>query len=180
MKTTMMSNSGGNHPSKKMQRKKHHDSAIQVRGGDRYDDRYRWPFYRHKSDGFWDKVLPMAGALLKSCLVVTLGLYILNQKHLLPKPLSAVVSKVLFWPTLPITVGRRLGAWSTVVDDTVIIGGAPFGFVQLPERLYYEYGVCVKSLAFWQSRTLSVWHQWICVQCTLTKFIHVPCTRFAG
>jgi len=38
--------------------------------------------------------------------LVTLGtLYFLNQKHfLLPKPISAIVSKILFWPTLPITV----------------------------------------------------------------------------
>ena len=27
------------------------------------------------------------------------------------------------------------------MDDTVIIGGAPFGFVNFPERLYNDYGV---------------------------------------
>jgi hypothetical protein len=79
--------------------------------------------------------------VLKSCLAATVTLYILNQKHLLPKSLSAVVSKTLFYPTLPITVIKRLGKWSTVVDDTVVIGGAPFGFVNFPERLYNDYGV---------------------------------------
>jgi hypothetical protein len=51
------------------------------------------------------------------------------------------VSQTLFWPTLPITVGRRMGAWTTVVDDTVMIGGAPFGFAKIPERLYEQYNV---------------------------------------
>ena len=78
---------------------------------------------------------------LKTFLGVTVGLYILNQKHLLPKPLSRVVSKALFWPTLPITVSKRLGAWVTVVDDTVVMGGAPFGFWGIPETLYQEFGV---------------------------------------
>jgi atypical dual specificity phosphatase len=69
---------------------------------------------------------------------VTLALYILNQKALLPKPLSAVVSKLLFWPTMPITVARRIGEWTSVIDETVIMGGAPFGFASYPEQLYDE------------------------------------------
>eukprot|EP00977_Amphora_coffeiformis_P011147 scaffold2661_cov166-Amphora_coffeaeformis.AAC.1 len=76
----------------------------------------------------------------KVSLGITVGLYVLNQKHLLPKPLSRIVSKALFWPTLPITVAKRMGSWTTIVDDTVIIGGAPFGFVGIPEQLY-DYGV---------------------------------------
>lgn len=56
--------------------------------------------------------------VLKYFFGVTIGLYILNQKHLLPRPLSAIVSKSLFWPTLPITVSRRVGKWMTRVDDT--------------------------------------------------------------
>lgn len=72
---------------------------------------------------------------------MTVVLIVLNQKALLPKPLAAVVSKVLFWPTLPITVGLRLGKWSTEIDDTVVMGGAPFGFAGIPETLYQEYGV---------------------------------------
>mmetsp|Transcript_11864 Transcript_11864/g.28400 ORF Transcript_11864/g.28400 Transcript_11864/m.28400 type:complete len:115 (+) Transcript_11864:1302-1646(+) len=56
--------------------------------------------------------------VLKYFLGVTVGLYILNQKRLLPRPLSAIVSRSLFWPTLPITVSRRVGKWITRVDDT--------------------------------------------------------------
>lgn len=81
------------------------------------------------------------GSYVKGCLAVTFVLYVLNQKHLLPRPLSAIVSKVLFWPTLPVTAISRLGTWSTVIDDTVVIGAAPFGFIDYPERLYTEYGV---------------------------------------
>jgi len=78
---------------------------------------------------------------LKTLLGITVTLYVLNQTHNLPKPLSAIVSKVLFWPTLPITVSRRIGKWATPIDDTVVLGGAPFGFVNYPERLYNDYGV---------------------------------------
>ena len=83
---------------------------------------------------------------LRAVLGITIALYILNQKHMLPRPLSAVVSKTLFWPTLPITVGRRLGRWHTVVDDTVIMGGAPIGFARLPESLKEQYGVSVSCV----------------------------------
>lgn len=82
-----------------------------------------------------------ASGWVKAFFGATLVLYILNQKHMLPRPISAVVSKALFWPTLPITVGRRLGQWTTVVDETVVIGGAPFGFANVPEKLYNKYGV---------------------------------------
>lgn len=78
---------------------------------------------------------------VKTLLGVTVGLYVLNQKHLLPKPLSRLVSKALFWPTLPLTVSKRLGAWTTVIDETVVMGGAPFGFAAIPEQLYHDYGV---------------------------------------
>ena len=78
---------------------------------------------------------------LKTILGTTLVFYLLNQKHALPRPLSAVVSKTLFWPTLPITACRRIGKWITPIDDTVVLGGAPFGFLQIPEKLYNEYGV---------------------------------------
>ena len=72
---------------------------------------------------------------------VTVALYILNQTHNLPRPLSAMVSKGLFWPTLPITASRRIGQWTTRVDDTVLMGGAPFGFIGMPENLYEQHGV---------------------------------------
>jgi atypical dual specificity phosphatase len=82
----------------------------------------------------------MANAI-KTSLTLTLVLYVLNQNHLLPRPLSAIVSKVLFWPTLPITASKRMGKWMTVMDDTVVLGGAPFGFLHIPERLYNKYRV---------------------------------------
>lgn len=83
----------------------------------------------------------LTGFCLRTALGMTLALYVLNQQHLLPKPLSAFVSKTLFWPTLPITVGRRLGSWSTVVDDVVVMGGAPFGFAKIPDKLHSAFGV---------------------------------------
>ena len=83
----------------------------------------------------------IANIFLKTMLGVTVTLYVLNQKHMLPRPLSSVVSKVLFWPTLPITMGRRIGTWYTKMDDVVMMGGAPFGFLQLPEKLYHDHGV---------------------------------------
>jgi hypothetical protein len=56
--------------------------------------------------------------VLKSFLGFTVALYLLNQKHMLPRPIGALVSKALFWPTLPITLSRRIGKWVTPVDDT--------------------------------------------------------------
>jgi hypothetical protein len=78
---------------------------------------------------------------LRTVLGITVALYILNQKHALPRPLSAVVSKTLFWPTMPITASRRIGKWITRIDNTVVMGGAPFGFLEYPEKLYEDYGV---------------------------------------
>lgn len=78
---------------------------------------------------------------LRLLLCATVALYALNQSHLLPRSLSAVVSKTLFWPTIPISLSRRIGKWATRVDDTVVMGGAPLGFLDYPERLYKEYGV---------------------------------------
>uniref|UniRef100_A0A7S2UGS4 Protein-tyrosine-phosphatase n=1 Tax=Attheya septentrionalis TaxID=420275 RepID=A0A7S2UGS4_9STRA len=78
---------------------------------------------------------------IQFALGATFVLYVMNQKHLLPKPLAGIVSRALFWPTLPITAASRLGKWTSVVDETVVIGGAPFGFCQFPERLYNELGV---------------------------------------
>jgi hypothetical protein len=83
----------------------------------------------------------VANFAFRTVLGVTIALYILNQKHALPRPLSAIVSKTLFWPTLPITVSRRVGKWMTRIDDTVVMGGAPFGFLDYPDRLYNDFGV---------------------------------------
>jgi atypical dual specificity phosphatase len=63
---------------------------------------------------------------LRAGLTLTVALYLLNQNHCLPRPLSGWVSRVLFYPTLPITVLRRVGtSWETVIDDTVLLGGVP-------------------------------------------------------
>ena len=82
---------------------------------------------------------------IKKSFLVAFGavsvLYFLNQKHLLPRPLSAVVSRLLFWPTLPITFSKRRGKWITVIDDTVVMGGAPIHLLNYPEILHKEYGV---------------------------------------
>jgi len=80
-------------------------------------------------------------------------LYVLNQAHVLPPRLSSVVSKVLFWPTLPITASRRIGKWVTPVptsldwhdnnsdDYNVIIGGVPISILNMPQVLHRDYGV---------------------------------------
>lgn len=108
--------------------------------------------HEKRGDGFFDSLFGMAasgfnfGSVAKTCLCVTVALYVLNQKHLLPKPLSRIVSKALFWPTMPITVARRIGSWTTVVDDCVIMGGAPFGFAGIPEKLYNDFEVSTISL----------------------------------
>ena len=88
--------------------------------------------------------LVMTGFLkkgMKLFLSATVALYILNQKHMLPRPLSSKVSRYLFWPTLPITVSRRLGKWFTTIDENIVLGGAPLGFFNYPEKLYNECNV---------------------------------------
>lgn len=99
----------------------------------------------HNAEPSWTTsaaMLPsLANGALKIVLGITVGLYVLNQQHMLPRGLSSIVSKALFWPTLPITAVKRIGAWYTTIDDTVILGGAPFGFLKIPEELYREYGV---------------------------------------
>jgi hypothetical protein len=92
-------------------------------------------------------------AFFKIALGTTVALYVLNQKHLLPKPLSRVVSKALFWPTLPITFARRVGKWMTDIDGTVVLGGAPFGFTRIPETLRKKKDV---SLIKWKDIELNV------------------------
>lgn len=83
----------------------------------------------------------VAGLALRTALGITVALYILNQTHMLPKSLAAVVSKVLFYPTLPITASKRIGKWVTRIDDTVVMGGAPLAFLDYPRKLKDDYGV---------------------------------------
>lgn len=86
-------------------------------------------------------VKPPRFSYMKVALGAVVSLYVLNQKHLLPRTLSGVVSRVLFWPSMPITVGRRFGEWTSVVDENVIIGGIPFGFLGMPEHLRKDFNV---------------------------------------
>jgi atypical dual specificity phosphatase len=85
--------------------------------------------------------IAVVGLTLRTALGITIGLYVLNQAHLLPQPLASVVSKALFWPTLPITASKRIGKWVTRIDDTVVMGGAPFAFLGYPKRLQEDYHV---------------------------------------
>ena len=85
--------------------------------------------------------LSIAKLCFRSVAFATITLYVLNQKHMLPKPLGKVVSRALFWPTLPITASRRIGKWTTVVDNAVVLGGAPFGFLRYPEKLHSQFRV---------------------------------------
>lgn len=106
------------------------------------DDDNRWKAYFGPNSSAMAWMWGAGGRVfLKTVLGATVALYLLNQGRLLPQPLSAVVSRVLFWPTLPITVGRRLGRWTTVIDETVIMGGAPFGFAGYPKKLYEQFHV---------------------------------------
>jgi len=82
-----------------------------------------------------------AGLALRTGLGLTLALYLLNQSHLLPKPIASIVSRFLFYPTLPITVSKRIGKWVTPIDDTLVLGGAPFGLLGYPRKLRDDYGV---------------------------------------
>jgi len=83
----------------------------------------------------------LAGLTLKTALGVTVALYVLNQSHMLPKRMAAAVSKFLFYPTLPITASKRIGKWVTKIDDTLLLGGAPFAMLDYPRKLKEDYGV---------------------------------------
>ena len=58
------------------------------------------------------------------------------QKKLLPIGLSAIVSKVAFYPTFPFTALRAAGNYMTDVDDTLILGCAPFECLGHPKKLH--------------------------------------------
>jgi atypical dual specificity phosphatase len=96
-------------------------------------------------EDMWDdisySILPIMGLTFKAALGMTIALYILNQSHLLPKNISSVVSRALFWPSMPITASKRIGQWVTRIDETVVMGGAPFGFLQYPQKLHDQYGI---------------------------------------
>jgi len=62
------------------------------------------------------------------------------QKKMFSKANTLIISKILFYPTFPITVMMRLGNYWSVVDKTVILGCAPMGFLGHPAK-FHELGV---------------------------------------
>jgi hypothetical protein len=66
----------------------------------------------------------MLGAHSRTMLVIALTTsaitYVLFQLKVLPKPIARVVSKLLFYPTMPITALLRTGNYWTPIDDTVL------------------------------------------------------------
>lgn len=160
---------------------RHEHQSLLLNGNDKYHGKSKngWDNFMNTTTTTAAAALPNLGFCIKASLSVTVALYILNQKHLLPRPLSAFVSKSLFWPTIPITVVRRLGKWETVIDDTVVMGGAPFGFAKLPEKLYTKYGVRILFPCAPRHRHvgLSVWAPRLDfdVDCVVCSFLTNTC-----
>ena len=65
-------------------------------------------------------------------------LYGLFQKKVFPHNVARLVSKILFIPTLPLTLLMRWNNLSTMIDDTVILGTAPVGFLGHVERMHKQ------------------------------------------
>lgn len=99
--------------------------------------------YREAIDfGIKGVITHMGKSLFQATFASLVILYVLNQKHLLPRPVGRVVSKLLFWPTLPLNRNVLLRKpWMTEIDDCVVLGGAPLDFLNLPEKISYDYGV---------------------------------------
>jgi len=62
--------------------------------------------------------------------------YALFQKKMLPLAASRIVSKVMFYPSMPLTAITRWGNYWTPIDDTLMLGCPPFGFAGHPKELY--------------------------------------------
>lgn len=62
------------------------------------------------------------------------------QKRLFSKQNTLFISKLLFYPTFPITVLMRLGHYWSYIDNTIILGCAPLAILNHP-RILYELGV---------------------------------------
>jgi atypical dual specificity phosphatase len=88
--------------------------------------------------GFLSNISPQLTAtrFLWGCAMAFATTYVLFQKKLLPFPLMKLASKLLFLPTFPITALMRIGNYWTPVDETLILGCAPMGFMQHPEKLH--------------------------------------------
>lgn len=63
-------------------------------------------------------------------------LYIMFQKKIMPFAVSKIVSKILFYPTFPITVLNRLGNYWSPVDDNLFLGCAPMDILGIPGRIH--------------------------------------------
>ena len=126
---------------KKKRRSSNNNNNNNNNNDDNDNDPYLWSLWRNAT-----ATMASAASLpplsYKSVVGVTvLLLYAMNQKHMFPRPVTGILSRVFFWPTLPITASIRLGKWITPIDDTVVMGGAPFSFCQIPQRLYHEHNV---------------------------------------
>lgn len=62
--------------------------------------------------------------------------YLLFQKKMLSKGLSKIVAKIFFYPTMPITAVLRLKNYWTELDDTLILGCAPFAALGHVKSMY--------------------------------------------
>jgi len=104
--------------------------------------------YREAIDfGIKGVITHVGKSLFQATFASLVILYVLNQKHLLPRPVGRVVSKLLFWPTLPLNRNVLLRKpWMTEIDDCVVLGGAPLDFLNLPEKISYDYGVRILPL----------------------------------
>lgn len=71
--------------------------------------------------------------LLGGAFIIT---YALFQKHLLPLPVSKIVSKLFFYPTFPITALMRIGNYWTKVDETLYLGCAPLDILDHPAMMH--------------------------------------------
>lgn len=93
------------------------------------------------SNGFFNVVKTISLSFTPTrFLYIGLGIiattYLLFQKKLLPDPIAKIVSKIYFYPTFPVTALLRLGNYWTKVDDTLILGCAPMGFLGHPEMMH--------------------------------------------
>ena len=70
-------------------------------------------------------------SVITSCVM-----FALFQKHMLSERISRVVSKVMFYPTLPLTYLQRIGNLFTPIDDTVVLGVAPLAILSHPEEMH--------------------------------------------
>lgn len=78
-------------------------------------------------------VFQRTSVVVASSIVV---LWVLFQKKLLPHPAAKFVSKLLFYPTFPITAMMRYGNYWTKLDNTLMLGCAPMGYMNHPDKLY--------------------------------------------